>query len=943
MSWSRIAFAVAMAFPMVAGAQSKTFTVDADFDAGQLFNTSHPPADQLVLGPTPVTKTHIVWACHTASAMVVRLDTVTGKQTGRFDSALQFVNGVPTGAAPEFGANWPRRVSVDNNGDVWIPNAAFGWSQGTLSKFSGDVNHCIDRNHNGKIDTSNDANNDGIINTFDPLEFFGQNDECILTTIPAGLPGNGTLRSIAVDRNGKVWTAQNSCTQPPCKVYRYNPAEPVTLEATIGVNGTPYSMAAGGQYVFIGQSGGGFSTRINIDTLQVEYLNGCPAYYGAVVADPAGKYAIYGNYNGGIVKADYQNMTCTQTASQPVYTVSLDLNLNVWAAHISNAYTVKMSPQQVILGTFATPSSAHGVSTDFQGYVWLSGYNSPIMMKIDPNQNQVIGQYRYDCPNCPNPLGVNYTSYLYSDFTGVQVNRQAPYVYFGNWTGTFDGGTDGIPWQTVSWNQEMQGVVPNLTTLKVFVRAHDNQNLLPTVGYTPAANGGQVSQVVGRYAQVEVDFTGPGYVTPVLSDVTITGPCPNGIGQNCCIKDVDCDDKNACTSDSCPMAGGACAHVKKMNCCNIDADCADQDLCTADKCPVPGGGCTHNKIKGCCNVDGDCNDGNLCTGDKCFGGPGGMCSNAPINGCCNSNTDCDDTNACTIDLCSGAGGTCGHFLKGNCCNKDADCDDKNVCTTDTCSGPGGICKHTAKANCCNSDIDCDDGNDCTDDKCPIKGGLCTHMARANCCKTNSDCDDKDMCTGDACVSGACQHTPIVRCCNANDACNDNDVCTTDTCTGPGGQCQHSRVPGCCSLNSDCDDHDPCTKDVCSGTGGKCSYSDVGLGCCKADSDCDDLNKCTTDRCNGGASCEHDQLANCFCNSDSDCAMDWKCVDHACTPPGGPDAGELGAGKVKQYASAPGVAGGCGVAGGGRGSGVWVMLGLVGMVLLQRRARERYQR
>ena len=53
----------------------------------------------------------------------------------------------------------PGRVAVDSNGDVWIVNRAFG-HQGTLTKFSGDLSHCIDRNNNGVIDTSFDKNGD---------------------------------------------------------------------------------------------------------------------------------------------------------------------------------------------------------------------------------------------------------------------------------------------------------------------------------------------------------------------------------------------------------------------------------------------------------------------------------------------------------------------------------------------------------------------------------------------------------------------------------------------------------------------------------------------------------------------------------------------------------------------------------------------------------------
>ena len=155
-------FAASSLLGIVADAQTKKFTTNADFDTGTLNNVVHVPANQIVLGPTPVSKTNIVWSTNYLYGYVVRLDTLTGKQTGRFDSALVSINGTLTGARPaqeycNFSStgNCPGRVAVDTNGDVWIVNRAFG-AQGTLSKFSGNIAHCIDRNNNGVIDTSFD-------------------------------------------------------------------------------------------------------------------------------------------------------------------------------------------------------------------------------------------------------------------------------------------------------------------------------------------------------------------------------------------------------------------------------------------------------------------------------------------------------------------------------------------------------------------------------------------------------------------------------------------------------------------------------------------------------------------------------------------------------------------------------------------------------------------
>ncbi len=131
--------------------------------------------------------------------------------------------------------NRPSRTAVDFNGDAWVANRAHD-SYGSIDPADAGIHHqssvskianknnsimdtdCIDRNKNGKIDTSYDANGDGIINTDcngngvpDSLsdvaakpclggtqqEFFGLDDECVLFTTNTGAEG-GTGRPLAL-------------------------------------------------------------------------------------------------------------------------------------------------------------------------------------------------------------------------------------------------------------------------------------------------------------------------------------------------------------------------------------------------------------------------------------------------------------------------------------------------------------------------------------------------------------------------------------------------------------------------------------------------------------------------------------------------------------------------------------------------------------------------
>jgi hypothetical protein len=235
---------------------------------------------------------------------------------------------------------------------------------------------------------------------------------------------------------------------------------------------------------------------------------------------------------------------------------------------------------------------------------------------------------------------------------------------------------------------------------------------------------------------------------------------------------VDCDDQDACTTDTCDPATG---------CVYTPVDCDDDDACTVDICN-PATGCVYTPV--------DCDDQDACTTDSCD----------PATGCVYTPVDCDDDDACTTDTCDPATG---------CVYTPVDCDDEDACTTDTCD-PAIGCVYTP--------VDCDDDDACTADTCdpatgcvytPVvcdDGDVCNGLetcdpATGNCIPgTPLTCDDGDVCNGlETCdpVSGCQPGTPL--------ECDDEDLCTTDTC---------DPLTGCVYTPVECDDGDPCTIDSC---------------------------------------------------------------------------------------------------------------------------------
>jgi|GEM_PF-2031360 len=634
-----VSFVLAAFFTSTAFAQSKTWTADADFDSGVLNNVVHTPANQLDLGPTAVSQAHTVWATNYLYGYVVRMDTLTGKQTARYDSALQIVEGLPSGARPpreycDFGSNGncPGRVAVDTSGDVWIVNRAFG-HQGTLTRIAGDITRCVDRNGNSAIETSVDTNNDGVIDVTSPTEFLGQNDECVLTTFPLGV-NNTYARSVAIDKNGKIWGG----TFTDGKIYRFNPNPPYALEATVTVGGNPYSMAAGGDYILVSNAAASGTKRVHISTLAVESV-ACPATYG-LVATPAGDAAWLGGYFSGsnIYKADFTTSTCTTIpTSGQVTAMTLDLAGNVWAASYTTHVLFKYSSAGVLIGSYpAGGTNPHGLAVDFQGNIWTVLHGPASLSKISSATGALVGTYSIAGPGIPNA-----DPYLYGDYTGAQLDRQAPYTRAGSWDGIFDGQLAGLSWSTVRWNTEPQGAEPAGTLVVVGVRAADTLPALSSASYTPTGNGAPLVGIAGRYVQVRSDLTSPGWATPSLSDITVEGPCAIP-GESCCLSDGDCDDLNVCTSDSCPALGGVCAHVNNPDCCTTDAQCAAlTDDCNVGACDQTSNTCQAQPA----NQGGACDDADACTvGTTCDAG--GQCVGGGA-------VDCNDGDPCTRDSCLG--------------------------------------------------------------------------------------------------------------------------------------------------------------------------------------------------------------------------------------------------------------------------------------------------
>lgn len=153
----------------------------------------------------------------------------------------------------------------------------------------------------------------------------------------------------------------------------------------------------------------------------------------------------------------------------------------------------------------------------------------------------------------------------------------------------------------------------------------------------------------------------------LFSCVDNDGCCPDGCetfgDSDCqttqeCQTDLDCDDGNIGTTDSCNQITNTCSNTLKTCSqrngfiCSSNQSCANSLLTVSDTtncCPVQ---CTGSNQ---CEIDNDCNDNNSCTVDNCSGNPK-TCSNTNITSCTNGDGCCpagcvfDNDNDCAAPV-----------------------------------------------------------------------------------------------------------------------------------------------------------------------------------------------------------------------------------------------------------------------------------------------------
>jgi len=672
------------------------FFTDEEFNAGT-FLCMQASGNSLELTSHLETLNYL-WAANSGESSVSKVDTTNNKELARYWTCPNMNTGVCS----------PSRTSVDPEGNVWVGNRMGSFE---VVKVAGNQDYCVDRNGNGKIDTSYDANDNGIISTDEMLPW-GQ-DECVLVHVnywPDIVTGVGP-RALAIDLNGYVWVGLWEGRR--FVKLRPNDGGKVTEVslASTGVADHPYGAAVdeNGYLWSLNKDSTSSLTKINTVTNTVvgSYSFGWLDIYSIAVDKHNRIWAII-YWAGGLLQINALNPLQYQTHPAPDggRGVTFGNDGNVW---VSNSQTGTVTKYLVSGTTYPTAVSVGcsvsvggwpiGMVMDSNNYIWAVSYYTGNASKINPSDCSIVAQV---------PVGL--FPYSYSDLTGSLLYQ---FIKSGSWVITLQNPNDfNNFWKNVSWT-ESNNNGNNVIVKRKVLSDHDFVQIVNGERFDIASPNLILQVTLKRNDDGTSPILGNLHVeASCISTENLEVSCSDG-SDNDCDSLVDCDDPGCVSEDVCKSCDPNCVlpvcHPHSEVCtngfddnCNGLVDCRDL-------------GCSDNPICKDCKL--------MCPLEMC--NPRyEVCDNS-FDDDCDGLIDCDDIIDCTYhDACK------------NC--------DPIKCSAAVCKPSPEMCNDKLD-NDCDGLVDCFDSDDC-----------CAHPfceGASSCCTLNNATWEVDTCPGSVEVVG----------------------------------------------------------------------------------------------------------------------------------------------------------------------------------------------
>ena len=342
--------------------------------------------DGLVLGGRTVSA-RFAYIANSGENTVSKIDLGTRAEVGRY-----YVGGSPS------------RTAVDSRGNCVV--AMRGEHYETVVKIAGDMSYCIDRNHNGRIDTSSGSN------------VLGRgNDECVIWSSTAAV--GACPRAVAIDRRDRIWIG-GWCIR---NFYVLN-SDTGALIRTVPISASAYGAAidSNGMLWYSGRSHG-WLQNVNTETYAVGPVRGtgCGGDLYGIMVDLEDRPWIVCAHNGCRASrftpttGGWSNV-CSIPYPRTARGITIDSSGDVWIATHHNwgwnygqGYGYQFNPETLAqrgVHTVHGCDGAIGIASDFEDNMWFACHGSWTGSALDPDTGAVtntrVGRYPY----------------TYSDFTG---------------------------------------------------------------------------------------------------------------------------------------------------------------------------------------------------------------------------------------------------------------------------------------------------------------------------------------------------------------------------------------------------------------------------------------------------------------------------------------------------------------------------------------------
>ena len=496
----------------------KTYTVDLDFDEGSLIGLEHETVnDQLQVELAKVSTFPTLWVANSGDPSLSKWDTQTNKELARYQTFFGTLGSFGSHNGPA-----PSRTAVDIDGNVYVANRQFP-SNKPADVIKILANDYIDRNGNSVMDTSYDANDDGVISPSEMMPLIDNNsngviddeeivDERIAWVVEVG-PDNCLGRSLAIDLNGDIWLGCYNSQE----YYKIDGDDGSLLAGPIDVSpNTPYGALVDKDGILWGSSLTTNMLRLDTNThnVTVYYHGEYGGNYGIALGyDDNDDTQVYlGSWGGNTYIQFNSSSEAFSTPAALKYTVrgiATDQNGNIIAGSgggvVLSGAVAKFAPDGSLIwqASRQVTGEARGSVVDSNGDVWLVHVSNHKLSKFNGTDGSALGT---------RPTGRS--PYTYSDATGLGLMGSTS---AGKWNVAYDSGIINNSWAALSWNS----YVPGNTSLDVKARSSDDASVWSS--WETASNGVNLSSTPdGQYLEIEVSMQiMAGDVSPILYDLTV--------------------------------------------------------------------------------------------------------------------------------------------------------------------------------------------------------------------------------------------------------------------------------------------------------------------------------------------------------------------------------------------------------------------------------------